>query len=77
MYLNGFAFGDSQKMTDVPIQGKYILQQCDLYTESLMSGWPRYASEFMHKGAWEYQAPLRLAECRRIPHARCRRERLT
>ena len=42
-----------------------------------MSGWPRYTSEFMHKGAWEYQAPLRLAECRRIPHARCRRERLT
>jgi hypothetical protein len=76
MYLNGFAFGDSQKMTDVSIQGKYILQQCDLYTESLMSGRPRYDSEFMHKGAGEHQAPLCLAECRRISHVRGRRERL-
>lgn len=42
-----------------------------------MSGWLRYASEFMHKGAGEHQAPLCLAECRRISHVRGRRERLT
>lgn len=77
MYLNGFACGDGQKMTDVPIQEKCIRQQYDLYTERLMSGWPRYTSEFMHKGAWKNQAPLCLAECRRISHVRGRRERLT